>query len=281
GVTIMKTTLSLALLLLFFAPSATPKDSPKPSEHSGNWSGNWTLDFVQSRNLPQGLDSYNLTVERDGQELKVESSLQGDLHPAEDANGPYSPSSRGTGYPGRSGGVGVSPGVGTPGGSAGGGYPRGGTYPSGGGYPGGGGYPDDTSGYPGGPGGGPGRSSRSGNSSAASISALRIYPPSAVYKLDGTATTAKLGDSEQTEATSRAEWAKNGSELKLSLAANSDSGQKGDAIQLKEQWKFSKDGRYLIVDRNVHAPEGSGTVHLVFRRQATDSGAGASQGPSK
>ena len=266
--------LGVTALVLLGGPALAPaKDSKQVTP--GSWSGTWTLDFGQSRNLPSGLDSYSMSVHKDGQELKVETSLRGDLHPAEDASGPYPSRGNGTGYPRPSGGIGAGTGVGVPG--AGGGYPRGGIYP-GGGYPGGGGYPDDSTGYPGGPGGGSAHSSR--NSARGGITALRMYPPSAVYKLDGTAATAQLGDSEQTEATSKVESTKNGAELKISLAAASGPGQKGDAIQLKDQWKFSKDGRYLIVDRSVRAPEGSGNVHLVFRRQAEDSTPGAAPAPS-
>ena len=266
----MKKAPPLPLFVLLFSVWPAPlaaKDSPKAPDHSTNWSGNWVLDLFQSKNLPQGLDSYSMTVEQDEQQLKVDTSLQGDLHPRDDGNGPYPSGGPGPGYPG-GGGVGI--GVGLPGGGAGGvGYPRGG------GYPGGVGYPDDDGRYPGGP-VGSGRSSRAANSSRAAVTALRMYPSSAVYKLDGTESTVELGDSEQTEATSKAEWAKNG--LKLSLAANA--GQRGGSVQLKDLWKLSKDGQYLTVDRSVRAPEGSGSLRLVFRRQPRDSG-GASPAPSK
>jgi len=276
----MWTSSVIILALSLGRPAITAAKDPK-SAAPANWSGKWTLDFGQSRNLPSGLDAYRMSVQQGGQELKVETSYEGGLHPVDNANG-QSPSRRsGTGFPHGSVGVGTGigipgAGVGYPGGGVG--YPRGGTYP-GGGHPGGGGYPDDSTGDPGGPGGRAPRNSQ--KPARAGITAVRMYPPSATYKLDGSAGTAQLGDSEQTEATSRAESSKNGAELKLSLTASGEAGQKGDAIQLKDQWKFSKDGQYLIVDRSVHAPEGSGAVHLVFHRQDEDSGAAASPAPSK
>jgi hypothetical protein len=120
-------------------------------------------------------------------------------------------------------------------------------------------------GMPGGRGGGRPRGEQPAQGN---VAAYKLYPPSAVYKLDGRESTAQLGDREQSEATSKAAWAKNGKELKLSLTANEGSGgQGGGKIQLKEQWKLSAEGNSLRIDRSIKSPEGSGTVHLVFFRK--------------
>ena len=103
------------------------------------------------------------------------------------------------------------------------------------------------------------------------VAAYKLYPPSAVYKLDGSESTVQLGDPEQSSATSKAEREKNGEVLKLSLVGNGDSGQGGSKIQVKEQWKLSEDGKSLKVDRSIKSPEGSGTVHLVFSKREADS----------
>jgi len=101
------------------------------------------------------------------------------------------------------------------------------------------------------------------------VAAYKLYPRSVVYMLDGSEAAAQLGDPEQAAATSKAEWAKNGQVLKLSLLGNEDPGQKGGKIEVKDQWRFSEDGRCLMVDRYIKSPEGSATVHLVFLRKET------------
>ena len=90
-----------------------------------------------------------------------------------------------------------------------------------------------------------------------------------MYKLDGTESTVELGDQNSTDASSKAEWGKDG-ELKVTLVGNHDAGGGGSKIQLKDKWKLSQDGQSLSVERAVHSPEGSGTAHLVFRKQAHD-----------
>ena len=118
---------------------------------------------------------------------------------------------------------------------------------------------------------------RAESQSAGQIAAFTIYPESAVYKLDGSESTAQLGRQMQSDATLKADWAKSGKVLKLSVVENGDSGQRGGKTQVKDQWKLSKDAQFLMVDRNVHSLDGSGTVHLVFRKQAADSTNGAAQ----
>ena len=51
---------------------------------------------------------------------------------------------------------------------------------------------------------------------------------------------------------------------------NQDSNQRGGKIQVKDEWKLSDDRQTLRVDRTVKSPQGSGTVHLVFHKQAAD-----------
>lgn len=125
------------------------------------------------------------------------------------------------------------------------------------------------------PGGGGGRPRNEGPSSQGYVAAYKLYPQSAVYKLDGSESTVQLGGPEQTNAISKAQQEKNGEVLKLSLVGNGDSGQGIGKIQLKEQWKLSEDGKYLKVDRTIKSPEGSGTVHLVFSKSEADSTNGA------
>ena len=129
------------------------------------------------------------------------------------------------------------------------------------------------------PRGGGGRPRSEGPSSQGYVAAYKLYPPSAVYKLDGSESTAQLGDPEQTNATSKAEREKNGEVLKLSLVGSGDSGQGGGKIQVKEQWKLSEDGKSLKVDRSIKSPEGSATVHLVFLKTEADSTSGAAPEP--
>ena len=136
---------------------------------------------------------------------------------------------------------------------------------------GGKGAPGGGSGMPGGGDGWP----RVDGASPGKVAAYQLYPRSVVYKLGGSESTAQLGDTEQTAAASKAEWAKNGEVLKFSLMGNEDPGQKGGKIEVKDQWRFSEDGKSLMVDRSIKSPEGSGTVHLVFFRKEVGPPGGA------
>jgi len=217
-----------------------------------NFSGEWVLDFNQTKNPPAGLEDYSMVVNQDQQQLKVETSLKGDLKASQEASD--------SGYPGGSRGGRRGGGIGGGMGGVGIGMPRGGM-----GMPGsGGGMPND-SGMPGGSGGG-GNGSPRVTSSRGSVAAYKLYPSSAVYKLDGSESTTQLGDAEQTAATAKTEWGKNGEELKLSLAGDENPEGKGGKVQIKEQWKLSADGQFLTIERSVKAPDGSGTVHLVFSK---------------
>lgn len=246
----MKRILFLLLALAFCSTIVSAKEASKPT----NFSGNWVLDFGQTKNPPAGLQNYSMVVNQDEQQLKVETSLQGDLQAAQNTlnSGSY-PGGTPGGYPGGGRRGGMGGGMGMPGGI-------------GIGMPGGG------MGMPRGGGGRP----RSEGPAQGNVAAYKLYPHSAVYKLDGSESTAQLGDPEQTSATSKAAREKNGEVLKLSLVGNRDSGQGGGKIQVKEQWKLSEDGKSLKVERSIKSPEGSGTVHLVFLKREADSNSGAS-----
>jgi hypothetical protein len=261
----MKNILLVIPALAFCSMSVRAKE---PS-NTANFSGNWVLDFSQTKNPPAGLQKYSMVVNQDEQELNVKTSLQGDLQPAQSdasgypgGSGGYPGGSSG-GYPGGRGGMGG--GMGMPG-RGGVGMPSGGMGgPSGGGMPGGG--------MPGGGGG------RRGGEGRGDVAAYKLYPQSVVYKLDGSSSSAQLGDPEQTEATSKAELEKSGEALKLSLVGNENSGQRGGKIQVKEEWRLLQDGKSLKVDRSVKSPEGSGTVHLVFMKREADSSGSAAREP--
>jgi hypothetical protein len=244
----MKRILFLFLALAFCSTIVRAKEPSKPT----NFSGNWVLDFGQTKNPPAGLQSYSMVVNQDEQQLKVQTSLQGDLQTTQIA-----PNSGG--YPGGTSG----------------GYPGGRRGGIGGGMGGGMGMPGGGMGMPRGGGGRP----RNEGPSQGDVAAYKLYPQSAIYKLDGSESTVQLGDPEQTNATSKAEREQNGEVLKFSLVGKEDSGQGGGKVQVKEQWKLSKDGKTLKVDRSIKSPEGSGTVHLVFSKREADSTSRAAPEP--
>lgn len=254
----MKTKItSLCLALSFYAALSPAKTQPKPADFSGKWA----LDTSQPKNLPQGLKAYSMVVSQDAKQLKIETSIQGDLRPAPRLDGPYPgggprgtnyPAGQGNGVPGR-GGIGL----GRMGRIGGMGMPGGGERPMGEGMPVGGMPADGVGGRSGGAG---------GDKSHATIAAFSSYPRRAVFELDGSKTSAQLGGPRHASATLKATWAKSKQVLKMSADANDNSGMGGD-ILLKDQWKLSKDGRSLIVDRAVHSKRGSGTVRLIFHKQ--------------
>ena len=250
----MKTVLSLSMAVALCSMFAQADDSSKQA----NFSGHWVLDTSQTKNLPDGLESYSMDVNQDAQLLKVQTSLQGNLKPIENTSGSNSggyPGGSSGGNPGRRGG-----GLGLPG-RIGVGWPGGGM-----GLPGGG------MGQPGGgmPGGRSGGSRRGESRTQGNNAAFTYYPQNAVFNLDGTESTAQFGGPVQSDATTKTEWAKGGKVLKLSLVGDLESAQRG-GLQLKDQWDLAEDGQFLKVDRSVHSQGASGTVHLVFRKQQADS----------
>ncbi len=227
----MKKFLLAVLAVMALAVWMTFVEAKEPSRPP-NFSGNWVLNFGQTKNPPDGLQGYSLVVNQDGQQLKVETKLQGDLQSA-----PNIPNSGG--YPGGSGRRGgMEVGLGVPGGVG-----------IGMGIPVGLGMPGVGMGIPRGGGG----KSRSAGASQGNVAAYKIYPENVAYKLDGSQGTAQLRDRDQTNATSKAERAKDGEVLKLSLVGNGDSGNKGNKVQITEQWKLSEDRKFLKVepDRQV------------------------------
>ncbi len=239
----------LALMTLAFCSTLVQAKQPsKPTDFSGDW----TLNFAETKNPPAGMQAYSMVVNQDEQQLKVKTSLQGNVQatPITPNAGGYPGGSAGGypgGYPGgRRGGMGMPGSMGTPGGRMG--MPRGGAP-------------------------------RAEGPLQGNVAAYKLYPQSAVYKLDGSESTVQLGDAEQTNATSKAARERDGEVLKLSLVGHEDSGQRGGKIQLKEQWKLSDDGKFLKVDRSIKSPDGSGTVHLVFSRREADSTNGAAPKP--
>jgi hypothetical protein len=254
---VMKVWGALVVLGVFTQLQMQAKPKPKPADFSGRW----TLDTSQTKSLPQGLESYGMVVSQNPDQLQVKTSLKGDLNPPENTQGPYSGGSGGRGgygYPGGMGRMGRMGGMGMPmGGMGGGPMSEGGP---GMGMPGGGGA------------GGSGRPRSTGGSRSKSA-AFTLYPDSAVYKLNGTQSTAEFGGPEHEDATSKAEWAKNGKLLKISLESSGDAGGSGSSLKMTEEWKLSKDGKSLLVDRTVHSSRGSTTFHLVFNKQTTASSA--------
>ncbi len=233
----------LGLSLVFCCSSVEAKKTPAPA----NFSGTWVLDFTQSKNLPSGLENYSIVVSQNQKNLEVKTSVKGDLDRQRSASNEPNGGGQGTGYPG-------------------GGYP-------GGGYPNGG--------YPGGPGMGrmgrigipgvgfPGGRRRVGGESGtrAEADAFTLYPTDAVFLMDGAKSSGKLGGQNQSDATLMADWSKKGKLLTLVMDGDEGFGGGGGSIKIKDQWKFSKDGHSLMVDRTIHTSSGSKTLHLAFYKK--------------
>jgi hypothetical protein len=291
----MKKFVLLCLIFSWGAISIEAKAPPKTADFTGNW----ILDMSQTKKVPDGLDTYSMVIKQDARQLNVQTKLQGNLRPdsSPTATSPQTRARVGPpgGYPG---GVGPMGGPGMPVGGIGG--PE--EPVGGGGTIGGQGVPVGPEGPIGGPampvggvgpmsgpgipvGGGPmgegipgstepsrGRIGRNNRHARTAAQAFTLYPRSAVYKLDGSETNVQLGDPTHSEATSKAAWTKGHKELKLSLAGGDSSARNGDGVAVKEQWKLSKDGQHLLIDRTVHTPGRSTTIHLVFNKQPAASG---------
>ena len=224
----------LCLTFVLCCSSMQAKKPPKPV----NFSGTWALDFTQSKDLPPELQNYHIVVTQNGEQLKLKTSVEGNLNHRRSSN----EGGQGNGYPG-------------------GGYPGGG-YP--GGYPGMG-RPMGIPGI-----GFPGRRRMgmgAGDETRAEAAAFTLYPSSAAFLLDGGKSSGKLGGATESAATLTANWAKKGKVLNLVMAGNEESSMGSGSVEIKDQWKFSKDGQALLVDRTVHSPSGSKTLHLAFYKQ--------------
>ena len=101
--------------------------------------------------------------------------------------------------------------------------------------------------------------------------AFSMVTPSATYNLDGTTSTMQVDKPIPGSTTLKAGWKKSGKQLDLSRVEDLRGGER--TIKIQEQWKLSKDGRDLEVERRVDTPRGSTRVQLFFYK---DEGAGGS-----
>ena len=226
-----------ALFCLSFVLCCTSMQAKRPPKPA-NFSGTWALDFTQSKDLPPGLKNYHIVVAQNSEQLKLKATIEGNLN----ARRSSSEAGEGGGYPG---GMGM-PGRGYPGGYPGMGRPMG--------IPG--------IGFPGRRGG---IGSESGT--RAEAAAFTLYPSSAAFFLDGGKSSGMLGGSAESDATLTANWAKKGKELNLVMAGTEESRMGSGSVEIKDQWKFSKDGQSLMIDRSVQSPSGSKKLHLIFYKQ--------------
>jgi hypothetical protein len=235
-----------------------------------NFSGKWVLDMNKTHDVPGRLQSYNMNVTQTARQITVDSKIEGDLGRA---RGPGGDEGTGGGYPG--GDEGGSGGGYPEGRQRGGGYPGGG-YP-GGGFPGGGGYPGGGfprgGGFPGGRRGGgyPGGAGGRGEQMRKSM-AFSTITPTATYNLDGSSSTMQVDKPIPGSETLKATWKKSGKQLDLSNVKNIRGGDR--TIKVQEQWKLSKDGKVLEVQRTVNTPRGSAKVKMIFNKEE-----GPSAGP--
>ena len=99
-----------------------------------------------------------------------------------------------------------------------------------------------------------------------------MVTPVATYNLDGSTSTMRVEKPIPGSATLKAGWKKNGKQLDLSRVEDLRGGER--TIKVQEQWKLSKDGSDLEVERHVDTPRGSTKIMMIFSRdQATSGGA--------
>jgi len=94
--------------------------------------------------------------------------------------------------------------------------------------------------------------------------AFAMVTPSATYDLDGASTTTQVEKPIPGSETLKADWKKGGRQLNLSRVENLRGGER--SIKVKEQWKLSKDGRTLELQRTVDTPRGSTKAKMIFVR---------------
>ncbi|MBO0723122.1 MAG: hypothetical protein J2P41_20020 [Blastocatellia bacterium] len=240
-----------------------------------DFSGKWVLDKSRTSDLPQGLESYTMTVTQDAQNLTYETDLQGNVGMRGRAGG------QGGGR--RGGSEGGGQGGGYPGGGQGGGFPgggRGGIGGIGGGFPGGGrggiggGFPGGGRGGGGGRGeGGQGGGGYSMPKDAVTAMALRIAPAKATFTLDGKETVQQL-DSTNSDGRQnggslalKANWKSGGKTLELQTTRKNETQQGERTATSKDLWELSKDGQTLTVKRKIEGRMGNQEVNLVFNKQ--------------
>ncbi len=262
------TTIGLLAIGLIFCLNQSGMAQAKPTDFSGAW----LLDKTRTTDLPPTLESYNLQITQDAQQLTIVTSLRGEV------------AVRGMGA-GRSGGMrgsgggrgdGFPSGGGRGGGSGGGGFPAGGTEGGGGGgFPGGGAGGPGGGGGTGGPGGGGGMGGFSIPKDMVMGMALRSSMPKATFSLDGKETVILL-EQRQNEGiptgsagsiTLKASWKKNGKQLELQTARKMKTQQGDRTINAKDKWELSEDGKTLTIKRSVELPMGSEEAKMVFARQ--------------
>ena len=224
-----------------------------------NFSGKWILDMQKTKDVPSRLQSYKMNVTQTGQQITVESNVEGSFRQTDGQEG-----QEGGGYPEGGSQGGRYPGGGSryPGG--GGGYPGGGRFPGGGGGFPGGGFPGGGGGFPGGRRGGgyPGGMGSRGEQMRKGMAFMMVIP-NATYNLDGTQSTAEIKRPIPGEATLKAAWKKTGKELDLSRVEDLRGGDR--TIKVQEQWLLSKDG-LLEIERSVDTPRGTTKVKMFFAR---------------
>jgi hypothetical protein len=269
----------LALLEMALLPALL---AAKNSGNSADFSGTWTLNRAESKGVPSEVESYVLKIHQSENRLAVESNFKCDMEPPvqipNGLGGSNQPTvGQGSGVPGV-GPNGPMGGMGMPapmGGVGMGGVGMGMPGPMGGVGMGGVGMGGMGMGMPGvgigvgGPIGGNGNGGgRPEKKLGERIAAFNLYPPSATYSLDGGSTSAKLGGHSSSTANLKAGWQKGGKQLALRLDGQSDSAGQNNGLRMTDEWRLSKDGRFLTVARTIHMPQGTSTVHLVFNRQS-------------
>lgn len=100
--------------------------------------------------------------------------------------------------------------------------------------------------------------------------AFAMVIPTARYALDGSSTTVEVDKPIPGSETLKAVWKKGGRQLNLSRVENLRGSE--SSMKVKEQWKLSKDGRTLELQRTVDTPRGSAKVKMIFVRDETAGG---------
>ena len=100
--------------------------------------------------------------------------------------------------------------------------------------------------------------------------AFAMISPTATYYLDGTASTMKVDKPIPGTAMLTAAWKKGGKQLDLLKEESLRGGER--TIKVQEQWKLSKDGKVLEVERTVSTPRGSAKAKMIFAREDSPGG---------
>ena len=205
-----------------------------------DFSGWWVMDMHRTHDVPSHLRSYQLNVRQTGQQITINTSVEGDFRLER----------RRQGIPGGGGNF--------PGGRQRGGGSRGG---GGGmsGLPRGGGFPGGRSA------GGSGAGAAMGPSmEVMRAMALSMASPVAIYNLDGSPSTLQVEKPVEVSTTLKATWKKHGKQLDLSRVEIFSGKRK--YLKVREQWKLSKDGQTLEVERTINTPRGFGKVKMIFNK---------------